>query len=117
VRVTVHTAGVLVEEYDVPDKLSGAADADILAAVRRKRPTTSHREDVGDPIVYSRGGDAVDEAAAAFVAAREAFDVAKERAKAAATAAADADEKSEHELGRLFGVDRLTIRSWRGKGR
>lgn len=100
----------------MPDNLSAAEDDAILASVRRRQPLESVRED-GDPVVFSRGADALEEAAARFVAAREAFEAAQVDARAAAVAAADAGEMSEHALARLLGVERMTIRAWRGKGR
>lgn len=115
-RVTIHTPSLLVEEYELGDQFRNNNDGVILGAVRRKRPASSVRED-GDPVVFSRGGDAFDEAAEQFAEAKEAFEAAKERAKAAAIAACDAGTLSEHAAAQQLGVDRLTIRNWRGKGR
>lgn len=114
-RVTIHTPGVLVEEYDVADRLAAAADEAILAAIRRKSPVSSVQED-GDAVVWSRGADAVEEAAARLAATREAFETAKKHAQKYLRSDVGYVH-SERQLAQMFGVDRLTIRAWRGKGR
>lgn len=114
-KVTVHTPGVKVDEYDVAERFFYEPDDVIITAVQRKKPGATSFEVTGDPAVYSRGGDPIKEAAQRFTSAQEALKKAK--ADAAALLGGDDVGVSERELGRMFGVDRLTIRSWRGKGR
>jgi hypothetical protein len=114
-RITTERTETVVEVYDIPDELRGAADAELLAEAERRVPVEGRREPAGEAVVVDRGEDDIELAAAAFRNAKAAEARAEARAKALVVATAEDKSRSEHELGRLFGVDRMTIRRWRGK--
>lgn len=116
-RVTIHTDGRWVEEYDVADEMVTEPDVAILEAINGREPASSEFEVVGDPVVVSRGCDTLGGVAGRFVLAQQAFKKARGEAAAMVDGLGDDPGISERELSSMFGVDRLTIRSWRGKGR
>lgn len=110
-RIEIATPETLVEVYEV-DKPITASDADLLEAVVALAPASAERRRQGEPFVLSRELEDLEAIADALAAGRQAIEAAREFVSSDAS-----DGVSEHELARKFGVDRQTIRRWRGKGR
>lgn len=110
-RIEIATPETLVEVYDV-DAPTGASDAYLLAACRPLAPVSAERRPQGEPFVLSRRLEELEAIADALTAGRQALDAARDF-----VCSDTSDGISEHELARKFGVDRQTIRRWRGKGR
>lgn len=114
-RITTERTERVVEVYEVPSDLRAASDAELLADVERRVPVEGRREPAGVAVVIDRGEDDIELAAAAFRDAKAAAKRAEERAKTLVIATADDKSRSEAELAAMLGVDRMTIRRWRGK--
>lgn len=112
-KVTRLTPSNLIETYEV-DLPAAATDAEVLAATEELAPVASHRELGGLPSITWREHDGLDAVAAELAASKAAFERATEQAKAAIEAAA-AEGMGERAIADKFGVDRTTIRRWRGK--
>lgn len=110
-RIEVATSETLVEVYDVDLPIT-ASDAELLEAVEHCAPESAERRRQGEPFVLSRELEDLEAIADACAAGRQAIEAAKAFACSPAS-----DGVSEAELARKFGVDRQTIRRWRGKGR
>lgn len=113
-RIVTHRTELVIETYDLPDEMRAATDEELLAEAEQRVPISGRREQQDDLYVADRGEDDIETAAAAYRDARTAADRAEHRAKALLTAAAE-NGYSEHRLAGLLGVDRMTIRRWRGK--
>ena len=112
-RATVVTPSSLVEVYDV-DLPATATDAEVLAATVPIAPIESARHPAGEVFISWREHAGLDGIAAELTSARAAYERATEQAKAALEDAA-AGGLSESQLADKLGVDRTTIRRWRGK--
>lgn len=110
-RIELATPETLVEVYDVDLPIT-ASDAEVIAAAGPLAPERAERRRQGEPFVLSRELEDLEAIAGALAAGRQAIEAAREFVLSAAS-----DGVSEHELARKFGVDRQTIRRWRGKGR
>lgn len=125
-RFVIHTPRTHVAEYDVTGLPSDVPDDDVLAivagdadkpeGVRAKRLSAS-TVDAGPAFVFARGADDLEVAGQRIRAARATTEAAIEAGRAVAVAAMDAGQASERQVAAAFGVDRNTIRSWRGKAR
>lgn len=111
-KVTKVTPLAEVELYEV-DLPVTASDAEVLAAVESLAPIESKRQANGPAFISWRELGSLDDVAAELAATRAAYERATEQAKAALDDYAG--EMSERELARKLGVDRITIRRWRGK--
>lgn len=112
-KVTKVTPFNLVETYEV-DLPATADDAEVLAATEALAPLESSRSGCGEPLISWREHGSLDAVAAELAATKAAYERATEQAKAALDEYA-AEGMSERELARKLGVDRITIRRWRGK--
>lgn len=112
-KVTKVTPSSLVEVYEV-DLPAAATDAEVLAATDGLAPVESTRQPNGEPFVSWRELGTLDDVAAELAATKAAYERATEQAKAAIEGAA-ADGLSERQIAEKLGVDRITIRRWRGK--
>ena len=112
-KVTKVTPSSLVEVYDV-DLPPTATDAEVLAATEALAPLESTRQAAGAAFISWHELGTLDEVAEELAATKAAYERATEQAKAAIAGEA-ADWVSERELARKLGVDRITIRRWRGK--
>jgi hypothetical protein len=115
-KVTKVTPSELVEVYSV-DLPAIASDAEVIAATETLAPLESTRQEAGEPFISWREHGSLDAVAAELVLARAAFDRATEQAKSAIEGASEEDlgGQGERVLADKFGVDRTTIRRWRGK--
>lgn len=113
-RITTERTELIVETFELPDELRSATDAELLAEAEKRVPVEGRREPRADAVVVDRGEDDIELAAAEYVAAKAAAERAEARAKALLETAA-ARGHSEHQLAAMLGVDRMTIRRWRGK--
>lgn len=116
-RVVLHTPQVFVEEVELPDLLAGKSDDDLLTSAMRRRRVKQYQLDTGPVFVYSRGAADLETAAKRVSTAKAAATAAVEEARALAVAAMDAGLASERSVAELFGIDRNTVRAWRGKPR
>ncbi|QEA10803.1 hypothetical protein [Mycobacterium phage Weirdo19] len=114
-RITTERTELVVEVFEVPDELRSATDAELLAVAEHRAPVEGRRQVVGDRVVVDRGEDDIELAAAAYREARAAVERAEARAKALVVETAGEGTRSEAELAKLLGVDRMTVRRWRGK--
>ncbi|WP_319455144.1 MULTISPECIES: hypothetical protein [unclassified Mycobacterium] len=114
-KITTERTERVVEVYEVPDELRAGTDAVLLAEADRRVPVEGRREPVGEWVIVDRGEDDIELAAAAFRDAKAAAKRAEDRAKALVVATAEDRTRSEAELASMLGVDRMTIRRWRGK--
>ncbi|ORA24879.1 hypothetical protein [Mycobacterium aquaticum] len=112
-RITTNRTEVVVEVYELPDEMRTGTDAELLAEADKRVPIEGRREPQGDWVVVDRGEDDIELAAAAYREAKAAVERAEARAKALVVA--DDGTRSEAKLASLLGVDRMTIRRWRGK--
>lgn len=110
-RIEIATPETLVEVYEVDNPIT-ASDAELLSAVAPLAPASAERRRNGEPFVLSRELEDLEAIADAMAAGRQAMDAAREF-----VCSERSDGVSEHELARKLGVDRQTIRRWRGKGR
>ncbi|WP_431231470.1 hypothetical protein ACQ856_18080 [Mycolicibacterium psychrotolerans] len=124
-RFTIHTPKTHVAEWDVAGLPSEAPDSLVLAAldpdtkpdgVRAKRLSAT-TIDAGPAFVFARGVDDLELAGQRIRAAREVELQALEAGQAVALAMLDAGTASERQVAAALGVDRNTVRSWRGKAR
>lgn len=118
--VEIHTPQVVAETWDIPFLLTTDSDEAILNAAaagvdgaRKVGESTT----TGRRFVYSRRNDADLTTAGQQIAdSRAAADRAMENARRAAVRALGAG-MSEREVARQLGLDRNTVRGWRGKQR
>lgn len=124
-RFVIHTPRTHVGEYEVTGLPADAPDATVLGiisgetsidGVRAKRLSAS-TVDAGPAFVFARGADDLEVAGQRIRAARAAEEAAIEAGRAVAVAKMDAGQASERQVAAAFGVDRNTVRSWRGKAR
>lgn len=128
-RFVIHTPRTHVAEWDITGLPGDVPDTDVVAIVtaekgapgtppdvRAKRLSAS-TVDAGPPFVFARGSDDLEVAGQRIRAARAAEEAALEAGRAVAVAAMDAGQASERQVAAAFGVDRNTVRSWRGKPR
>lgn len=108
-RVEIATPETLVEVYDV-DAPTGASDAYVLAACRPLAPVSAERRSAGGPFVLSRRLEELEAIADAMTAGRQAEAAAREY-----VLTPESEAVGERVLAEKFGVDRQTIRRWRGK--
>ena len=113
-KFVIHQPRIEVREYDLP-MLPEATDQQVLAQAATAAPESVSVVDAGSAFVHLRGGDEVERAGQMLADARAAEDAAMAAAKQVALAALDAGTKSERALAATLGVDRNTIRAWRGK--
>ncbi|MCT7373383.1 hypothetical protein [Mycolicibacterium llatzerense] len=111
-RIRTRRTELVIEVYELPDELRTASDAELLAEADTRVPIEGRREPHGDWVVTDRGEDDIERAAAAYRDAKAAVDRAEERIKPLVQAEGG---RSEQKLADLVGVDRQTIRRWRGK--
>ena len=112
-KVTKVTPSSLVELYDV-DLPPSATDAEVLAATETLAPLESTRQAAGPAFISWRELGGLEEVAEELAATRAAYERATEQAKAKLEEAAAAG-MSERQIAAKLGVDRITIRRWRGK--
>ena len=112
-KVTKVTPLAEVELYEV-DLPVTAPDAEVLAATEALVPIESKRQANGPAFISWRELTSLEDVAAELAATRAAYERATEQAKAALDEYA-AEGMGERELARKLGVDRMTIRRWRGK--
>lgn len=121
-RVVTHTPRIYIEEWDIPSFTGDETDGAILATVRgQKRGVQARRlstsiYDTERTFVYSRGETDLASAGRRIADARAALDAAMSDAQMVADAAIAAGI-SERQAATEIGVDRNTVRGWRGKGR
>ncbi|ABW88435.1 HTH DNA binding protein [Mycobacterium phage Evanesce] len=123
-RFIVHTPKTNAATWDITGLPDDAPDDQVLAVIAGDRPAgvrakrvSSTTEDSGPAFVFARGADDLELAGAAIRAARAAELSALEAGKAIAIARMDAGLSSERQVAAAFGVDRNTVRAWRGKAR
>lgn len=124
-RFVIHTPRTHVAEFDVTGLPGDTPDEDVLAVVAgdskpdgvRAKRLSATTVDAGPAFVFARGADDLEVAGQRIRAARAAEEAAVEAGRAVAVAAMDAGQASERQVAAAFGVDRNTIRSWRGKVR
>jgi hypothetical protein len=118
-RIVLHTPRVFVEEVDVPNASGDMPDVELLAEATgiRARRLSASTCDTGSTFIFARGEDDLASAGRRAIEARDAAAAALEVAKATAIAAMDAGSASEREVAAKLGVDRNTVRAWRGKPR
>ena len=118
-RITTQRTELLTEVYELPDELRTGTDADLLAEAERRVPVEGRRELQDDWVVVDRGQDDIEAAAAAYRGIAAEAKRAEERVKALVLAVpddrSDPNYRSEHKLAVMLGIDRTTIRRWRGK--
>lgn len=114
-RITTHRTVRVVEVYELPDELRAGTDAELLAEAEKRVPIEGRREAQADWVVDDRGEDDIELAAAAYRAAKADVERAEARAKALVVETAGDRSRSEHQLASMLGIDRMTIRRWRGK--
>ncbi|GJJ24177.1 hypothetical protein [Mycolicibacterium mageritense] len=114
-KITTERTELVVEVYEVPDELRRATDAELLAEVENRVPVEGRREPQGEPVIVDRGEDDIELAAAAYRDAKAAVARAEDRAKSLVVESAGDRTYSEQQLASMLGVDRMTIRRWRGK--
>jgi hypothetical protein len=114
-RITTHRTERVVEVYELPDELRSGTDAELLAEAEKRVPLEGRREAQEDWVDVDRGEDDIELAAAAYREAKAAVERAEARAKALVVETAGDRSRSEHQLASMLGVDRMTIRRWRGK--
>jgi hypothetical protein len=111
VRIEIATSETLVEVYDLDVPIT-ASDRDLLDAAATIAPVRADRRRNGEPFVLSRELVEVEAIADAMALGRQAEESAK-----AFVLTPESEAISEYDLAEKFGVDRSTIRRWRGKGR
>lgn len=107
-KIEIATPETLVERYDV-DKPITASDAELLESAAPLAPTSAERRH-GKPFVLSRDFEGLEMLAEALAFGRQAEESAK-----AFVLTPESYAVSEYELAQRLGVDRSTIRRWRGK--
>lgn len=113
-KITTERVERIREEFELPDHFAGASDEELLANTGSRMPIAAMSTAVGEPVLVDRGDLDFETAAKAYRAATEAAERAEERAKGLLEQAAAAG-RNEYELANLLGVNRSTIRRWRGK--
>lgn len=118
-RIVLHTPRVFVEEVDVPDLAADAPDVEVLAEAQgtRARRLSASTCDTGSTFIFARGEDDVAAVGRRYQEARAAEEAALDAGRALAIAAMDEGRASEREVAVKFGIDRNTVRTWRGKPR
>ena len=129
-RYVIHTPRTQITEWEVIGLPDDASDVDVFAAIENRAElpdgVSVKRVSTGtvaaEPFVYARvvvpsGEDELELAGKRIRAARVTQDEAVEAAWAVAAAALDAGTASERQVAAAMGVDRNTLRSWRGKAR
>ncbi len=114
-RITTERTELVIEVYELPDQFRSASDAELLANAEQRVPVEGRREPRGEVVIVDRGEDDIELAAAAYRDARAAVERAEARAKALVVETAGDRSRSEAELAKMLGVDRMTVRRWRGK--
>lgn len=115
-KFVIHRPFITADEYDLP-LYPDAPDDAVIAASAGALPAKTEVIETGAAFVYMRGTDDVDEAGRRLAEARAAMVRAMEEARVAAVAEIDAGLISERAAADKLGVDRNTVRGWRGKGR
>lgn len=110
-RIEIATPETLVEVYEV-DLPSTSSDDELLEAAAPMAPASAERRRQGEPFVLSRELEDLEAIAAAMSLGRQA-----EQAARAFVLTPESELVGERVLSDKFGVDRETIRRWRGKGR
>jgi len=119
-RVTTHTPRVLVETYIVPDGYAGEADEALLRMIRADaagRLVDSQIVTTGRQRVSSRSGTGIAELGGRLAEARAVVDQVLAETREAAVALIDSGAMSERAVAEALGVNRTTVRDWRGVGR
>lgn len=119
-KVTIHTRRVREELWNIPAAGPDIADEEILAVVAgQRRGQTAWRLDIqefdiADPYVFSRGETDLESIGRRLAEARAAVDRVMEEAKAATLPRLEERSISERKAAADLGVDRNTVRAWRG---
>lgn len=115
-KVVVHTPQVAVCEFEVPWTADDYDDADLLERVRADgRVVDSSTIATGASYVYLRGEDDLVTAGRRIAAARDDATAAMDQARRIAVESLDLGIVSEREVATKLGIDRNTVRGWRGK--
>lgn len=115
-RVILRTPAELVAEYDLPGVDSSASDEQILAVAAEVEPVRrTEPEVVGEPYVYSRGPDDLEEQGRRLMQAEARLDDEKKAAQELARRYF-AQDRSKADIVRALGVTRPTLDSWLGEG-
>lgn len=116
-RVVLHTPRVYVEEVWVPCAVD-ASDAELMAAARTVGTGIAKSiVDTGSTFVYSRGEDDLAAAGRRIADTKAEAEAAMAQARLLAVRLLDAELVSEREATAKLGLDRGTVRGWRGKAR
>jgi len=121
-RIVTHTPRIYVEEWEVKGLPATATDAEVLAILRGEvRGSVAFIQsksvvDTGPAFVFARGQSDLEQAGRRIAEARANEAAALDEARTLAKEAFDGGA-SEREVATLLGVDRNTVRAWRGKAR
>lgn len=115
-RVILRTPAELVAEYDLPGVDSTASDAEILAAAASADPIRrSDPEVVGEPYVFARGLDGLEEQGRRLILAESRLGAEKLAARELARQYFE-QGRTKSDIAEAFGVTRPTVDSWLGEG-
>jgi hypothetical protein len=122
-KVTIHTPRVFAEEWDIPGLPGDTTDAGILAIVAggpggpAARRTDATVVDTGSPFVYARGEADFEAMARKWTESRAATARAEDEVREWMLRELELGLTSERAVATALGVDRNTVRGWRGKAR
>jgi hypothetical protein len=114
-RITTDRTERVVEVYELPTSCARAPTPSSWPRPRNGRRSRGGARPKEDWVVVDRDEDYIEIAAAAYRDAKAAVERAEARAKALVVEESATRDRSEHQLAALLGVDRITIRRWRGK--
>lgn len=118
-KFTIRIPSAMEQDWDIPGLPADTPDSDLLAAAQNTPEARGGGRyvETGPAFVYSRGEADFEAMARRWAEARADTARTEDEVKAFMLAELEADRTSERKVADALGVDRNTVRGWRGKAR